>query len=224
MTPDSTFAEVRDFLTLLAQSEVAVATTAVVDLPIRRGGRRVTWANNAKVPGDLFRYASATVSEYREWVDRQGYSAVLYDGSLIQISYDFEGYELVGHRLVYFPCPFDIDQEMLDDLPLAEVIDLYRSQERPEVRLRSPIRFDYGGSLGGHHPASHMTFEWSHARIPVMAPISLGHFVEFVFKNFYPPMWNVHDFLRDWPKQNADRTITPEEQKLLHLNAFESAP
>ena len=55
--------------------------------------------------------------------------AILFDGSLIQISYDFDYSELVGHRLLYFPCPFDLDPELLQTLPLVDVIDFYRDGE-----------------------------------------------------------------------------------------------
>ena len=164
-----------------------MATTKVVETRDHRGLHRITWPNNTSVPPCLFRIKSPTVSEYRGWVDSQGYSAILLDGSIIQISYDFDDSALVGHRLLYFPCPFDLELEYLDTFTLSELIDVYFGEGTEWVRLRSPVRFDYDPTaLSEHHPASHMTFQWSHARIPVKSPLSLGHFIQFVFQNFYP--------------------------------------
>ena len=221
MTPDSVRYELDNFLTLLLESEVAMHTTKVIARQERGGFKRVTWATNAVVPGDLFRQEAATVSQYREWIVYGGYSAILFDGSLIQISYDFDYSELVGHRLLYFPCPFDLDSELLLTLPLVDVIDFYRDGEAANVRLRAPIRFDYDPySNSDGHPASHLTFQWSHARIPVMSPITPGRFIQFVFMNFYPAMWNVHSFIQEWPRHKVERTITPEERGVLYLDSI----
>lgn len=220
MTPNSLLYELQDFFTLLLESEIAMSATKAIALSGASGFRRITWATNTAVPGDLFRKVSPTVSEYRDWVNRQGYSAVLFDGSLVQISYDFSNSDLARHRLLYFPCPFDLDPDLLRTFSLLEVIDLYQSQNTASVRLRSPLRFDFDALANTDtHPASHMTFQWSHARIPVMAPISPGHFIQFVFKSFYPAMWKVHSFLQEWPQHEFEPTITPEQKLALHLNS-----
>lgn len=221
MTPNNVFRELSDFLDLLMRSELAITATKVVRQYGQRGFQTITWATNNDTPKDLFRNQSASVSEYREWIDCQGYSAVLFDGSLIQLSYDFRHRSLVGHRLLYFPCPFDIDTTLLlEDLSLIDVIDLYCSDEDSHVRLRSPVRFDYDrGANVDTHPLSHMTFQWSHSRIPVVAPISIGNFIQFVFANFYPRMWNSHPFINSWPRQKLASTITPAERMILHLNS-----
>ena len=198
-----------------------MSTTKAVTRSDRGGFKRITWATNASVSGDMFRQNSPTVSHYREWVDCGGYSAVLFDGSILQMSYDFNYTELVGHRLLYFPCPFDLDPEILRTFTLMEVIDLYRENEDTNVKLRTPLRFDYDlGAIGSGHPASHVTFQWAHTRIPVMSPISIGHFVQFVFKNFYPDIWMIHSFIREWPRREVERTITLEDKNVLHLDSL----
>ena len=221
MRPGRLFRDLQNLLSLLLRSGIAISTTTVLDLPGPQGIRRITWSNNYAVPSNLFRLDTPTVSEYRGWVDSQGYSAVLHDGSIIQISYDFEYSEMVGHRLVYFPCPFDLDMEWLNTLNLSEVIDLYFDEGTDEVKLRTPVRFDYDpGNHSESHPASHMTFQWSHSRIPVSSPLSLGHFIQFVFQNFYPFLWNTHKFLNEWPRDELDATITSEERRILHISSL----
>ena len=221
MTPNSIYIDLSSFLDLLMRSGVAISISEVVRQRGQGGFQSITWATNNAAPGHLFRRHSASVSEYIEWVDCEGYSAVLFDGSLLQISYDFRHRTLVRHRLLYFPCPYDFDSaDLLGDLSLLDVIDLYRSDGDTSVQLRSPVRFDYDRNVNGApHPQSHMTFQWSHCRIPVMAPISLGNFIQFVFKNFYPQMWNSHTFIREWPRQVIGTSITPVERMVLHLNS-----
>ena len=188
----------------MAEAEVAIAVNkAVVDWLASPRVQRITWANNKSVPGWLFRTDAGTIEEYRGWIEHSGYAAVLLDGAILQISFDFSGDELVGHRLLYFPCPFDFDRSLLmgTDLSMVEIIDLYADPVSPgEFRLRSPVRFDYTkAEISPDHPPSHMTFQWRRVRVPVSAPLSLGHFVHFVFKYFYPDLWHLHDFIREWP-------------------------
>ena len=219
MSPGSLFRDLDDFLSLLLQSGVALTSTPVIDVRGSSGHRTITWSTNSSVPHYLFRIESPTVSEYQDWVDSQGYSAILFDGSIIQISYEFRYVELVGHRLLYFPCPFDLNMEFLDTLTLSELIDLYCEERTETVRLRTPVRFDYDpDSHAKNHPASHMTFQWSQTRIAVRSPLSLGHFIQFVFQNFYPLLWNTHEFLNQWPCDNFDTTIRTEEESVLHFS------
>ena len=121
---------------------------------------------------------------------------------------------------MYFPCPFDFDQEELLTLGLLEAMEIYEESGVDIVRLRSPVRFDFDSEADPEtHPASHMTFEWSHCRIPVMSPLSPGHFIRFLFSNFYPSLWRNHEFLREWPRHEVSTTISSDELLELHINA-----
>lgn len=223
MTPINLLYELENLLTLLLESGVAISTTKVTLLQQRAGFQRVTWATSRSAPGELFRTSSATVSEYRDWIACQGYSAVLFDGSIIQFTYDFEYSDVIRHRLLYFPCPFDLDEELLYELSLVEVVELLEGSDASAVRLRSPLRFDYDPEASSlFHPASHMTFQWAHCRLPVMSPISPGHFIRFIFRNFYPAMWRVHDFIRQWPQHSGTPTLSRKEEAMLHINAASS--
>jgi hypothetical protein len=95
--------------------------------------------------------------------------------------------------------------------------------ERPRnVVLRSPIRFDYdehNASTG--HPAVHAHVLWAHCRFPVHRPLSVGHFLDFIFRNFYPDVWAEHEFLREWKKPLFDKTISLDEEQILHLGCRE---
>jgi len=71
------------------------------------------------------------------------YSAILYVGSLLQITYKFEGRNLpAGHRLAYVPFPFDADRSLVRDIPVVDLVDLYVAEGAESVALRSSVRFD----------------------------------------------------------------------------------
>lgn len=89
----------------------------------------------------------------------------------------------------------------------------------PFIALRSPMRFDYDpGAAGVDHPAGHLHVSHQQCRIPVFGPVSLGHFVRFVFRHFYPDDWRVHGFLRDWPMAFWSRSVTPTESLEMYVD------
>ena len=220
MTPDDTFVELTNFVDLLMRSSVALNMNAVTNRRFRNSGiRRITWANGSAVGNALLGGEDGSIFQYRDWLSNRDYSAVLFDGSLIQLTYDFLVDDLVCHRLLYFPCPFQLRLDLLDDMSLVDLVDLHVDRGIEGIRLRAPVRFDYERDIAeDDHPISHFTFQWPHCRIPVVCPLSLGHFVEFVFKNFYPSEWARYSFLRDWPIYDFDPTIGTEEAKLLHFS------
>lgn len=219
MTLNNTFHELTNFVDLLARSYVAAKINAVVIKHFRNSGiRRVTWGSTATAYGPLVGQGDGTIGEYRHWLSANAYSAILFDGSIVQITYDYAGNLLTKHRLLYFPCPFLLPSELLDELPILELVDHYIDRGIDEVRLKTPVRFDYEREAdAADHPTSHLTFQSPDCRIPVVSPLSLGHFVEFVFRNFYPQQWKDHRFIREWQTHEFERTIDVDEMKRLHL-------
>lgn len=205
---------IQNLLDYLAQSEIALVANAVCD----RAGR-VTWCASSAVGGELFRQTEPTIAEYLNWVRSQAYSAFLFDGALLQVTYDFDGDDLRRHRLTYVPCPFSLDLDLLRTEPLLDVLTLYESHGSAGVRLRTPIRFDFdpdAQQLG--HAAAHATLNAPYCRIPCVSALSLGHFVAFVFQHFYPDIWRVHEYLRAMPRHRlVTRSIIEAEEGLLHF-------
>ncbi len=213
-TPNSLRTELENFLDLLFEAEIALYTTPVVIEHRHRRGQRITWGNSSS-NGELFRGDFATVAEYKAWLEDGVFSALLFDGALLQLSFDLKGETIVGHRLAYYPCPYNLDLDLARSEPLLDVIDLY-ANEMP--RLRTPLRFDYDpdASKPGH-PASHLTLSSHDCRWAIRGPLSLGHFIQFVFRHFYVELWQVHPFLRDWPVYSAGACIEDEETKWLYI-------
>jgi hypothetical protein len=132
-----------------------------------------------------------TIGQYRAWIAAGAYSAVLFDGALLQITYDVNGGRISGHRLAYIPCPYDIDISLLaTGEPVADIVDLYRDED---AAFRSPIRFDFDPRAAkAGHPAVHMTFNGSDCRIGCIAPVHVLRFTDFVFRHFYASLWAAH--------------------------------
>lgn len=155
---------------------------------------RISWFRKSKEPL-INDYSYLTVNNYLQWARRDDYSALLPDGSLIQMSYTLSGSEIVGHRLCYVPSPITtmadwqeiIDAEGWLGGEYAEIASELLLDSHAYTALRSMIRFDFDpANQGIDHPASHFTINSVDCRIPCIAPLSPFDFVEFVFANFYP--------------------------------------
>jgi hypothetical protein len=219
MTPKALATQLRNLFSLLLESEIAIAVNPVVE---QHGGYRVrvTWGTAFASVGLMSASEFATVGEYRNFIDSQIYSAVLFDGALLQLSYDFEGHDLVGHRLGYYPCPFDVDPELLRTDPLGDVIEIYSGSHEAKINLRSPLRFDYDEqNVGSEHPAVHVHLNRANCRWAVSRPLSVADFIRFVFRHFYFDIWAVQPFLQGLARWNAGiRTIVPAEELDIHVN------
>lgn len=217
-TPNDVKSDIFQLVRLLQEAAIAIYVNPLRSEFSSKGVERVTWASPKSVDPSLFLEEPASIQMYCAWLEAQAFSAILYDGSILQMSYDFKGAKLVGHRLMYFPCPFDIDTNLLTSEGLLDVVSLYRGNDN-DVKLRTPLRFDYDPEAQKEgHPAAHFTMLWSHCRWAVVAPVSPGHFIQFVFRHFYPHLWEVHEFIRKWPTALGPRTISAEEERTLHIS------
>jgi len=218
MTANELRASLQELLRLLQFSDIALTFRPVVIQRVSSGRRRVTWSPSLRRSPQLFHGSFATPDEYRAWIEAESYSALLYDGSFLQLSYDFHGTSMVAHRLVFYPCPYEIDLGLLKEEPTLDVIDLYEGGGST-IRLASPLRFEYdsAGQAEGH-PASHLTINGEHCRWAVTSPLSPGHFIRFVFRHFYPSLWRNVEFIREWPQIPGPKTISDSEESMLHVS------
>jgi hypothetical protein len=165
----------------------------------------VSWSASSGFGDVMGRFA--TIYEYRSHVRNANYNVMLNDGALLQLSYSFERGNLVAHRLCFFPCPITFDPEEAVEYSLEELLDGISLEWQDRVRLRTPVRFDFApDDATPDHPESHLTMCEEHCRISVHAPVSLGHFVRFVFRHFYPELWSTHEFLRVLALDQYDAT------------------
>lgn len=159
---------------------------------------------------------------YKEMYDyldsNNQFSIKMLDGGLIHYKYRFVGRgRLDKHTLAYFPAPhfecFQNDPELfLDESHFySEVIS--------KNILPVPLRFDFvpDDAENIEHPASHMTLgQYKNCRIPLSAPICPVSFTNFILRSFY----NTAFVSIEHTQRNFlyERTISAEEEKLLHFN------
>ena len=145
----------------------------------------LVWAGSSGLSYLFSDYAS--IGQYLEAVKRRDYNFCLVDGSIIQIHYRMEEDEIKYHRLCFHPCPYPFPLDSHEGLGLADIPDLMNARELlTGIRLASPIRFDFDSEFcDDKHAHSHLTINRQGCRVPAFGPVSLGHFMRFVFRYFY---------------------------------------
>ncbi len=212
MTSRAAASELRNILDYLLNENIAIFVNPIVEA---RG--RVSWQASSSEPFILER-SSPSCSDYRHWVRNGMYSAILFDGSLLQCSFRYGGPILVEHRLCWVPAPFAFDAEELLTESLTDLLDLHLDGSPNDVVLRTPIRFDFDlDSARPGHPASHLTLNFATCRIACRAPVRLGRFLEFVFSHFYPEIWDNDGYLQQLPRSGHETTLSDEERNGTHL-------
>ena len=212
---NSAYSDIRNCVDLLRRYDIAADSNDVVPRRTRGG---VTFVEVPSL-GQTNQLADgfASLDEYAHIIQTRGFVAMLQDGALLQMSYTFQGELLLRHSLCYYPCPYDVSLPGLDDTPAAYLVGLC-SDPSEIPRLRSPLRFDYDlESQSDDHPGSHLHVCLDRCRCAVSTPLSVGHFVRFVFYNFYRELWAAHGFLREFKAQPMVTTLLPSQRQHFHL-------
>jgi hypothetical protein len=236
MTQNEARSEVTRLTVKLLEYELAVATNPPVIFPV--GNKvRLSWPRAKEATGTLTELPFASLSEYQSFLRGNHYTALLTDGALIQLSFDFKNDEMVRHRFCYYPCPLilpdpsyasDIDAwfDLLDQELYAEIEaheDMDETADEPiqvsanaRLRLRSPIRFDFdpAGAVRGE-PACHLHVNNGDVRIPIHSALSLKAFLGFVFDHFYPTNIAV---LENFAERTFPRCISSSDELRMHLH------
>lgn len=205
---------VTEVLEYLQEAELALYTNTVATTPTR-----VTWDNFDDANGFIQWADHSSVGEYLHWVTTGNYSAILRDGSLLQITYDVRSAQVVGQRLAYVPCPIALDEQLVEEgHPIADIVSLY--ERASDVALRSPVRFDFDTDAAGPgHSAAHLTINSAECRIACVAPMHVRRFADFVYRHFYPRLWAAHSpFFRQAAHLHlGDPTLSEGDRAEIHL-------
>jgi len=223
MDPNHTRQEIATLVTSLLERGIAISG----QMPVLRGAGQasvITWPTFAVQHGAPHDELGA-IGEYRSLLAGRQFTCVLSDGALLQLAYTFDRDRIATHRLCFYPCPVRLEGEDDElDQGLLELIDSLLEEEfagpATEVRFRgrSPIRFDFNAAIARRdHSACHAHWESPECRWPVFGPLSVGHFVRFVFRRLYPEVWIQHRFVREWPLHFGRRTMAADEELELHV-------
>src|SRR4051794_6112027 len=132
-TPNALCRTVKQLLDDLLDHDLVafVNPTAVV------GDDTVTWRS----PTPLERFVDfadyPTVRTYRRWAEAGEYSALLPDGSLLQLRYRVVGGQVTAHRLAYVPCPYRVDEDLLATEPLSDVLDVHAAEPHDDITMQT---------------------------------------------------------------------------------------
>jgi hypothetical protein len=217
MTPNQLRSEIQNLIVKLWSANLIRDSNLPVIENLGNGKALVTWKS-----GDRTLFADGYDSswqQYLSWLTARQYTVLLADYAFLQITYTIKRGEIIKHRLVYYPCPIEIDRAIAAELGIIEYFDLLNELEiLNRLRLETPIRFEFdpeAAKIG--HPASHLHLSKDSCRIPVYAPLSLGRFVRFVFGHFYPLDFQNHEFLKEWQCREVNRCIESLDTEELHL-------
>ena len=147
------------------------------------------------------------------------------DSALLQMSYTWDGGQIVKHRLAYMPNPdllsFQDDPELYED-------DAWYADMLAASTVVVPVRFDFDCSEGVvadfWHPVSHLTLgSYENCRIALTSAMPPIQFVAFILKAFYgKKMQEIFNKLPrvTLPKASEESTITIQniEARFVHLN------
>lgn len=145
----------------------------------------VTFKNANQLSLALKNKPYATI--YEQLRSARVYTALLADGAIIQLSYEYDSGLLLRHRLAFFPCPDLSDVHENPDLYSDDLV--YAEKLNRSVTV-VPMRFDFDATAGVavpvDHPMSHLTLGmFENCRIPVSCPVAPLQFLSFVLRNFY---------------------------------------
>lgn len=201
---------------------VANPISVVTKAPFADGTQieSVRFSSYARDEAFLISHGHPGIDQYLAWLKSGSFSAVLFDGSLVQLAYDIslKG-EVVGHRLAYMPCPYNVDPNLFAQESLLDVIELYDGST--DIVMRSPMRFDFDpyASAPGH-PAAHFTFNSPQCRVACIAPVHVMRFLDFVFRHSYPIQRRFHEtfFATSAWKHLGDPVLTTNDRFSPHLS------
>lgn len=169
----------------------------------------LTWPNHQpgrENCGDYF----SQIEQYKYIISNGAYTCLLYDYSAIRVAYKIESGRLVSHNLLWWPSPFPNTKLYTDEGGILDFIDYLSAAEwNNEIRMRTPMRFDYDSSIHTEeHPSSHIHFQSSDCRLALDFPICFNKFITFIFRHFYPEkyrefeFWDDLDYLNISPHKN----------------------
>ncbi len=151
---------------------------------------RLSWNNHRSGDynaGDSF----LKIEQYKKILENGSYLCVLFDGSIIRVSYTICNNILVAHNLLWWPAPYKYENVTLNDVEPVQMISDFLGDEQwyENIEMRSPIRIDYDPReeiVNIKHPPVHMHLEHKDCRIYVEKPLCFNRFIKYIFENFYP--------------------------------------
>jgi len=195
--PKRIFNELVNTIKFLDQNDLTIFSNSPV-YEEENGNSRITWPNHTPGRINCNKYFGS-IRQYRHFLKYNLFTSLLFDGSLMKISYKFEKRNLVAHNLTWWPSPFIISADDLSNGSPLDIFDLYAQDGwDQQIRMRTPVRFDFDlKKESTDHPASHLHMQTDNCRLYVDRPMCFNRFVKFIFQNFYPDLYATKPFWDD---------------------------
>ncbi|EAA9319090.1 DUF2290 domain-containing protein [Salmonella enterica] len=180
----------------------------------------------------------SSLAEYITLLSCSQYTLVLFDGSLLQLSYTLDRNEVIGHRLCWYPSPIDVSGiEDIDDIIMRLQTLLVESCDVLEEHItnpnasypinlkgifnRSPLRFDFSvmpDEQKDAHPDVHLHISHEDCRIPVKTPLCIRMFMRFIVENFYSNIPVEGVLVNGLPTWDNNEMLTQHHKGKIHFN------
>ncbi len=209
--------ELENILDYMVRQGIAIYPNSRFEEFVSKNRTRLTWQRGSPTKSALSKLRYGTWQEYFEFIEAGRYSFMLDDGSFFFLSYEFENGGLLGHSLLFYPCPAIFTADDALENSLIDVVD-YRLSERELQLFRSPIRIDYdSGNASLHHPEVHMHLNSGDCRAGIIAPMSPSMFLSTMFRFHYFETWTMHEYLQRETRFDGKPKITNEQKSWVHL-------
>lgn len=212
---ESVYRETKEIFDHLAKKSISFLPNTIV-----RKDNWVGWASHDTDSNFIIESKNETAKTYLHWLATGNYSAVLSDGAILQVSYDFESDTPIKHRLAYVPSPLLFDFNVLaPQYPIDEYVKS-NLENSLDVLMKTQVRFDFDANLASQsHPETHLTINSVDCRIACASPLRVGRFIQFVFKNFYPLIYQGDSYLQGLPKDGwFDNRFDPSDSGEMHFH------
>lgn len=151
-----------------------------------------------KGAGSATAHSFGALEQYLEWVRQGEFTCLLFDYSLIRASYECMGNAVVGHNLLYWPCPVGFLGEVESLSDICDGIEMCidsprRASEIVSLTMRTPMRFDFDPARESEdHALVHLHTQFDDTRLSVQQTMCFPAFMKKVIRTFYRDKWALH--------------------------------
>ena len=154
------------------------------------------------------------------------FSFIMFDGAIIQCYFKFKDKNLVRQNMSFYQSPFRKPFDLYPESYFTGSDDHARFLLMSDLGSVIHFRFDYDpvNFKEYFHPRTHLHLGmFENCRIPVLRPLCVLSFFDFIIKNFYSELYaafNAHlkKFKGLFKERCYPETITPLEKNTLHIS------
>jgi hypothetical protein len=204
----------RALVETLIEQGIIVETRPISSRPLRRG-LAISIGDPSGLPPSVA-CVEGSPEYYVEILQNNKASMIMWDGSVVQISYETRGGHIIKHRYCFIPAPCSIDLRTADGIDLAEHASVVFLNRPMGNSCRTILRFEFDPTAHKPgHPASHLHFNETECRVPLKGPISAKDFFSFLLTYMYSGEFNIEAFPATLEGQ---RTLSAQEEIGFHVS------